>query len=526
MEITQNKATKHIGIILLVCVLFCVAMNLLVWDYIQDDGYIAFHYADNLANHGTLYYNSDAQGPYGYSNPSYVFMLAAFRVLVLKQISFEALSRTIAVLSLGLIVFMLLKEIPPEIWKNGAGALFFLVGVCLTSILVFPYLLPNFFSGLETALFTLLLFVLMSFLFASAFNEKWFLLCLGLALTLRIDSVVLLVPIVVVYTLDPPNSFDRKRVKNVLIVFAITALFFSLHFIITGTFIPLSFGHKSHGFSQITFLNYIKFAAIVLLPFTVFLIGRDKNCFRFILFAVFYALYISLFYSFFMRWPFDRYVFPFLFSSFAVSLMLLLKTWKRSDWTNIAMLSVYMLFTFIPGTLQGFSWVSGYRVAMLNPKHIAHAFEQARIDDEFKTFACYDAGYIAYKTRWKIIDLQGLTTPEVTHQDIGRVVSDRNPTVLIVSTGEYVEPSAVKLVSQYQEKAAPVPSNYHFVTHLPLTNKYWWAGSQYSYYVFVNENAKPALINALRSIAIDVESEIGYQKYIFRLLELLSRLRF
>jgi len=206
--------------------------------------------------------------------------------------------------------------------------------------------------------------------------------------------------------------------------------------------------------------------------------------------------------------------------------MLLFKTWKQSDWTSIAILSVYMLFTFIPGTLQGFSWVSGYRVAMLYPKHMANAFLQAQIDDKLKTFGSYDAGYIAYRTGWRIIDLQGLTTPEVTHQDIGQVLSERNPTVLIVSTGKHVEPSAIRLLSQYQENPAAIPSNYFFVKHFPLTNKYWWPWSQYSYYVFVNENANPTLINELRSISLDVEKEIAYQKHIFRLLELLSFLRF
>jgi len=526
MQSIQNSLAKRNGTILAVCVLVIVAMNLVVWDFIQDDGYITFHYADNFTNHGTLYYNLNMRGPYGYSNPLYIFILSAFRLVSLKLVSFEIISRIIASLSLGIILFMLLNEIPKEL-RIKKMFHFLAIVFCVYVFFVFPYLLPNFFSGLETALFTLILFVLMSSLFVDPIDGKWFLLCLGVALTLRIDSLFLLTPVMIIYVIKSTENPNRIsiRIRHIILVFASVTVFFLLHYILTGTLVPLSFWHKSKPFSLATFLSYIKFSAIVLSPLAIILLGRNNGSYRLILFATLYILYISFFYSFFIHWHFERYVFPFVFSIFAVLLMTLFKTWKKMDMTNIAVLSVYILFMFIPGTLQGFSWVSGYRVSTLNPKYIANAFLQSKIDEKLKTYAYYDAGYITYKTGWNIIDLQGLTTPEVIHEDIGQVIAERNPTVLIVSTITYVEPSTITLSSQYQEAPSAIPSNYYFVKHLPLTNKYWWPSSQYSYYIFVNENANSALVNGLMNITIDIEKEIGYQKYIFRFLQILSSLK-
>ena len=102
---------KAYGAPLFLCAIFLLFTNLAVSDFIQDDGYITFHYADNLANHRTLYYNAGEHGPYGYSNPGYVFILALLRIVSLKQISFEALSRIIASLSVGATLLMALKRI-------------------------------------------------------------------------------------------------------------------------------------------------------------------------------------------------------------------------------------------------------------------------------------------------------------------------------------------------------------------------------------------------------------------------------
>lgn len=290
-----------------------------------------------------------------------------------------------------------------------------------------------------------------------------------------------------------------------------------------GSLLPLSFGHKVRSFSLETFGSYAKFAVITLLPFAVV---ADRRSIKTVLAISLYILYIIAFYSFFMHWHFERYVFPFIFSAFVYFIILIISEKPPRQRTNLILLGIYAFFMFIPGAFQGYSWVSGYRVSMLNQKGIADAFVNAQIDPQHQIYASYDAGYIAYKTGWKIVDLQGLTTPEVMHQDIGHVLAEKNPTVLIVATSAYTVPSAIMLHSQYQPDPEPVPANYRFVKHLPLTNRYWWGGLEYSYYIFVNENANAALTAGLESISIDARQAMGYQRYLYGVLERLSRLRF
>jgi len=145
---------KAYGAPLFLCAIFLRFTNLAVSNFIQDDGYITFHYADNLVNHGTLYYNAGEHGPYGYSNPGYVFILALLRIVSLKQISFEALSRIIASLSVGAILLMALKGTGAGSQTKAASPLSLLI---LFLFLVFPFFFSNVFSGLETPLLVFLL---------------------------------------------------------------------------------------------------------------------------------------------------------------------------------------------------------------------------------------------------------------------------------------------------------------------------------------------------------------------------------
>jgi hypothetical protein len=219
---------------------------------------------------------------------------------------------------------------------------------------------------------------------------------------------------------------------------------------------------------------------------------------------------------------FERYLFPFVFAIFTNLLLVIIKNIKRSDWKSLAFLSIYLLCVFLPSAREEYSWVSGYRVAMKSLNGIAASFVNAKIGDRYKSYAGYDAGYIPYRSGWNFIDLQGLTTPEVTHTDVNNVIQENQPTVLIVSSGAYRDPTTIKIYSQYQPTLGDIPSNYHFVSYIQLNNDYWWKDRPYGYYIFVNENASVDLVEKLRKIDIVVDKEIGYQKPIFTFLSIFS----
>jgi hypothetical protein len=343
-----------------------------------------------------------------------------------------------------------------------------------------------------------------------------------MGLELRVDSGVTLMPLIAAYAFGRNAGDLPKRVKRLSCVLAIVAGMFLFQYLMTKTIVPLAFGHKSQPFSRETFQAYSRFFLIPILPMMVILFRRGFD--RLILFSVATMLNVSIFYSFFIHWHIERYVFPFAFSLFFVLLRAVFKDWKHADWRNVALLTIYASATFLAASCQGFSWVSGYRVAMGNAKQIAAAFEGAHLEKRYQVYACADAGYIAYKSGWKIIDLAGMTTPEVVRRDVSSVILETNPTVLIVTTDKQVDhPSDLRLQTQYRHEASPIPTTYQFVNYLTMPNKYWWSDAGYFYYIFVTNRASPYLVGRLRRVSVDADREIGFQKYIFNFLKQVSR---
>jgi hypothetical protein len=518
---TDVSIPRSAWLLLFACC-FAALLNRLVLDYFQDDAYITFRYSSNLADHGSLYYNPPAAGPHGFSNPVYVFLLAGLRLVALKHISFELLARLIASCSIVLLLFLLLGDIVRRL--STIRGILTIGSISSFLFLAFPFMLPNMFSGLETALLTLCLFALLDSLFVSPIAEPMFLVCLATALALRVDSGVTLLPLVCVYIYRQRArpGFPRATLRRLLVPLLLVLALFLVQYSLTGTLLPLSFTHKSQAFSRETFQDYLRFFFMPLLPLGVLIFRRGSHAF--LLFALSFSVYISLLYSFFMHWHIERYVFPFAFSLFLVALRVLYNACSPPDWRGLSMLSVYAVVVFLAASAQGFSWVSGYRVAMRTATQIASALADAHLDERYHTFACYDAGYIAYKTGWRLVDLAGLTTPEVLHEDVGRVIEEVRPTVLIVSSGKYYEdPRSVTLRSQYQDSASAIPEGYRFIKYLRLSNRYWWPDVEYSYYIFVNEHAAADLVTRLQAVAVDVDNEMGFQRAIFLFLERLSR---
>jgi hypothetical protein len=137
-----------------------LSLSAVVSDYFMDDAFISFRYADNLARHGSLYYNLGESGPFGYTNPLYVFLLATVRWVSAGAVSCEVIARGVAILSLAAILFTVLSTVASQPERRGWRRTLTYGGLAVFLLLFFPDLLPNFYSGLGTGLFTLCLFVM------------------------------------------------------------------------------------------------------------------------------------------------------------------------------------------------------------------------------------------------------------------------------------------------------------------------------------------------------------------------------
>src|SRR5215213_5254112 len=168
---TPSQASSRL-LALSISILFALLLNFVVTGYFIDDAYISFHYADNLVKRGSLYYNPGEQGPFGYTNPLYVFLLAALRWLSAGTVSYEVVSRGLGSLSLALILFPILSSVKSRLGRRGWITTLPAIGLILLLFFFFPYLLPNFYSGLETGLFTLCLFAMLVSVVARRFRTE------------------------------------------------------------------------------------------------------------------------------------------------------------------------------------------------------------------------------------------------------------------------------------------------------------------------------------------------------------------
>lgn len=495
---------------------------LLVDDFVIDDAYITFRYAENLARHHALYYNVGEHGRFGYTNPGYLFLLSALHTLWPGSLTYEALARLLACLGLGFFGCVVVERLRRRL---GGIALTVWSAATLLLLLVFPYALPNFFSGLETPLVAVALYLIFQPRFGPAPTpgSPTSVVGLAMALTLRSDFLPLLSPIVVS---EAWAALKRRRARSLVALsgaLAAGVLVASLNVALTGYVVPLSFGHKwTPSAYGATLLEYVVLSLGVL---GALVVGAPLVCGKQVAVrpgVLAYYGFVIAFYSLFTKWSFYRYVFPFLFALFLIGLLAVVEQAAARRPVRLGLLYAVLGVSFVLTLPDSYQWVSGYRVSGLPAlTDIADAMRASRIPGDDRVLATYDAGYVPFRSGWALIDLQGLTTAEVRRERIGDVIARRQPTILIVSTWKRLDASAVRLSSQYQRGQDPVPASYRLLKHVPLTNRYWWPRSEYGYYIFANEKASPELTRAIEAATVDPESRIGRQRYVVRLVNAL-----
>ena len=84
MTPANNKPFNSIQgaeLVLFVAVILCVACSFFMMDYVPDDSYISFRYAENLADGHGLRFNQGEQPVEGYSNFLWILLCALVYIL-------------------------------------------------------------------------------------------------------------------------------------------------------------------------------------------------------------------------------------------------------------------------------------------------------------------------------------------------------------------------------------------------------------------------------------------------------------
>lgn len=205
-------------------------------EFPMDDAYIHFAYADNLVEHGRLFFSNPEEKGVGVTSPLWVWLLAGFKFF---GVSMPLIAKLMGMLGLICVSTGLYALFHP-IWKSPSLLLAIFLVTISGNLIWFSL------SGMETVFFLALgIFVLISFR-----GEKWVAVgVLGGALVLtRPEGAILLLSIGVI------DVLANRRIRSGVLLAITISIFISAPWFIylhqrTGYFLPTSAIGKQFTFS-------------------------------------------------------------------------------------------------------------------------------------------------------------------------------------------------------------------------------------------------------------------------------------
>lgn len=504
-------------------IIFVILLNLMVKDFIIDDAYISFRYAYNFLKSQTLYYNLGESGPFGYTNPLYIILLSIFNIFTYNyELSFLIISRLITSILTFFIYFYILTLLKGEnIYKTIFNYIsFFFV------IFMFPFFLPNAFSGLETFTLSFLILLLLILHFNDFINENYenalyINVIIGIILMIRFDSFVVISPILLYRIIDLIIKNKYRQLSSLMITFVLVFGFYLIHWLYTGYLLPLSYIQKKTGHS-LCILNlksiqeYLIFSVSALSFNFLYLLYNRK--FFIVVFLSLLLIINILFYQYFWVWHFFRYLFPVVFAIFIFTLIEIININGNKKTLISFMIVIYSFIFFNPYFENSFKWVSGCRAGTRYQLLLAKIMKDSNIKD--RIFATCDAGLMAYISKWRIIDFAGLTTNEVYSFKNIDIIKNKKPSVIIWLHNKYNDDvKNVKLRNWYLGGESPFPNNYKFIKTVKLSNEYWWNSSEYCYYIFTRDDISDVINEKIKNLDVDIITQLGFQKHVFELIK-------
>ncbi len=449
------KAEKNYRVIILAGIFSCCFYLLIEFYFTQgrmgvplDDTWIHFQFADNFAKGHFFQYNIGEPAA-GTTSPLYVIILGTVSLVIPNFILSSVLISSVFYLLCCLITY----KISLIIFKSKDSSLHFLSGYNLTpeffSLLV--SLLTIFagrfawsgLSGMETTIFTFFCLAGVLYYLKDTKNNKFTLtptLLLALASVTRPEGFLLYsIYIVLIYL----NCFKVKDFKVTyskliisLILFAsITLPYFIFSYSLSGNFLPNTFRGQGGSFTFIPDLHYLSIAL------TFFLRDNFITGFFFILAALYYFYNIKKYFNeqkymniIFMwiiflplissivipNWRHHvRYLIPlipFLNIAAVYYLAILLNSkyfinFKKSYFTSRSITLSFLMISFIYYIV--FAIELGKNTDNINNQQVKlGSWVRDNVSSD-ETIAVNDIGAIKFISRNRILDLEGLVTPEI-----------------------------------------------------------------------------------------------------------------
>lgn len=411
--------------------LFFLILISLYYDFVLDDAYIIYRYANHLAHNKGLVWNVSEYPVEGYTSFLWVILNSIAIRFHLSPVIFSKIISSLAALAIIWILVFISKNIN---WWLG----FIFVG----AIALCPFFAFLTMQGMETILVALLLLIaaLLSIEIISRPSKQNIFYIYGIMLLCflaRPDTAIfnfgLLAGLIIMFLLNR----DYKIIRTFLLVGIIFVIIGSIYMIwrisYFGYLFPNTFYIKVGLSEKIIKPKGVRYVRIfindVLLPYLfliVFLMGRKfvkEKIFKII--PILLGCILFIFYLFTikpMQGFFGRFIFP-IYPAFLLAILYYFSSLHPKTFTirrKWLALGVVMLFSFytlrhIPSTLivkklrtQYDRVLVGQKLAALNG-----------------TMLVSESGALPYYSGWKAVDTDGLNSEEIAHKGLSEEILNK-----------------------------------------------------------------------------------------------------
>lgn len=354
-DLLSLERESQVVFFLVVCAIILGAFN----QFLQDDAFISFRYAKNLAEHGNLSWNyDDVVRIEGYTNFLWTLILAVAMRLGIDPSLASIYLGLVAGAGTVFLTYRLAKEIFEE-WQNAA-----LAAIILATNYTFSAYMTG---GLETQLQTFFL-TWLTLLAIRAEKDNYtkpiMLLAIGaissLALLTRLDSVIIcgIVQLILVYSIINKYSYGVRDIIFVLIKLAaplviIVGPWLIWKYFYYGSLVPNSFHVKATTFSMAVvtsglryvltfFLTYFLIPVMLMLAWYLRRLTKTTNLLMIFCPALVWMIYIVRVGGDFMEYRFFVPILPFL---------MILFTWAIVQKWEHVWLRLFMIATIVLGSV-------------------------------------------------------------------------------------------------------------------------------------------------------------------------------
>lgn len=426
-----------------------------------DDAYIAYRYAENIANGDGWVYNS---GEVTSGTTSYLNVGLNAVVSNIFKIDAALAGRLLPIIfSSFLLIFSTL------VFSKYLNSKTF-TSLYLLMFVVSPTIYNIGLSGMESSLFLTIIFITI-LLFQNKYIYISAILA-GLLIFIRIDALIF-VAIYSLYIIMSNSISARVKTITIIILFFSVAGYFLFNYLVFNLFVPLSLYSKSIAIKDLDpsqdrisviygfFRSKLLF---VLLPSSlagiiIILKSRDWRSFFLALFPFCWIVAYVVVNPWMREWyyfiPYPFLIFLSLYGFRNIQQLIGLFKNYSTRFIHIAQVSLAAIFTIVLllSFFRRFNVNFGCTVnAPFNKSVIKTAdFLNTRDSIGDKTLFLGDIGYIGYKTKSKIIDYMGLVYPKATEylrektqystvksiswSKLVEFISDEKPDYLIFSDG-------------------------------------------------------------------------------------------